>query len=64
MCTIGGPGTGVPLQTFPGGRVYMAYALFDGPDEQRGRIMFSRSLDCGVTWSAAADPEPRSRAPT
>ena len=33
MCTIGGPGTDVPLQTFPGGRVYMAYALFDGPGE-------------------------------
>ena len=36
-CTIGGPGTGVPLQRFPGGRVYVAYALFDGPDEGRGR---------------------------
>ena len=32
-CSIGGTGTGVPLQTFPGGRVYMAYALFDGPGE-------------------------------
>ena len=43
MCTVGGPGTGIPLQTFPGGRVYMAYALFDGPGEERGRIMFSRT---------------------
>ena len=51
MCTIGGPGTGVPLQTFPGGRVYMAYALFDGPGEERGRIMFSYSADCAKTWS-------------
>ena len=51
-CSVGGTGTGVPLQTFPGGRVYMAYALFDGPGEERGRIMFSRSGDCGVTWSA------------
>ena len=51
-CSIGGPGTGVPLQTFPGGRVYVVYTLFDGSDEQQGRIMFSRSLDCGVTWSA------------
>ncbi len=52
MCSIGGPGTGVPLQTFPGGRVYMAYALFDDPGEQRGRIMFSSSANCGATWSA------------
>ena len=51
-CSIGGAGTGTPLQTFPGGRVYMAYALFDGPDEQRGRIMFSSSANCGATWSA------------
>ena len=51
-CSIGGPGTGVPLQTFPGGNVYMAYALFDGPGEERGRIMFSRSTNCGLTWSA------------
>ena len=51
VCTIGGGNTGVPLQTFPGGRVYMAYALFDGPGEERGRIMFSRSLDCARTWS-------------
>jgi len=50
-CSIGGPGTGVPLQTFPGGRVYVVHTLFDGVDEQQGRIMFSRSLDCGVTWS-------------
>ena len=44
-------GRALPLQTFPGGRVYMAYALFEGANEERGRIMFSRSLDCGVTWS-------------
>jgi len=50
-CSVGGGASGVPLQTFPGGRVYMAYALFDGPDEQRGRIMYSRSLDCGASWS-------------
>src|SRR5262245_31284307 len=51
MCTIGGPGTGVPMQTFPGGRIYIAYALFDGPNEERGRVLFSRSVDCGATWS-------------
>ena len=51
MCSIGGPGTGIPLQSFPGGRVYMAYALFDGPGEERGRIMLSYSANCGATWS-------------
>ena len=51
ICTIGGGNTGVPLQSFPGGRVYMAWALFDGPGEERGQIMFSRSADCGRTWS-------------
>ena len=52
MCSVGGGNSGIPLQTFPGGRVYMAYALFDGPGEEHGRIMFTRSSDCGVTWSA------------
>ena len=51
MCTIGGGTTGIPLQSFPGGRVYMAYALFDGPNEERGRIMLSYSTDCARTWS-------------
>jgi uncharacterized repeat protein (TIGR01451 family) len=60
-CSIGGPGTGVPLQTFPGGRVYMVYTLFDGTDEQRGRILFSRSSDCGATWST---PRVISRVPS
>ena len=50
-CTIGGGTTGIPLQSFPGGRVYMAYALFDGPNEERGRIMLSYSADCARTWS-------------
>ncbi len=51
VCTIGGGNTGIPLQSFPGGRVYMAYALFDGPGEERGRIMFTYSSDCARTWS-------------
>ena len=50
-CSIGGAGTGIPLQSFPGGRVYMAYALFDGPGEERGRIMLTYSTDCAKTWS-------------
>ncbi|MGQ0733234.1 MAG: putative Ig domain-containing protein, partial [Acidobacteriota bacterium] len=60
-CTIGGPGTGVPQQVFPGGRVYMVYTLFDDPGEQRGRILFSRSTDCGATWST---PRVISRVPS
>ena len=59
MCTIGGPGTGrAPCRRFPGGRVYMAYALFDGPGEARGRIMFSRSTDCGRRLEPASHPQP------
>jgi uncharacterized repeat protein (TIGR01451 family) len=61
MCTIGGGSSGVPLQTFPGGRVYIAYALFDGPGETRSRIMFSSSADCGQTW---ATPRAISRVPS
>ena len=57
-CSIGGGNTGIPLQTFPGGRVYIAYALFDGPGEERGRIMFSYSADCGRTLSAAPSAQP------
>jgi uncharacterized repeat protein (TIGR01451 family) len=52
ICTVGGPGTDAPLQTFPGGRVYIAYSNFQGPNEERGRIFFSYSADCGKTWSA------------
>jgi uncharacterized repeat protein (TIGR01451 family) len=58
MCTVGGPGTDAPLQTFPGGRVYMAYSNFQGPNEERGRILFSYSANCGQTWSP---PRPLSR---
>ncbi|HEY7502375.1 MAG TPA: FG-GAP-like repeat-containing protein, partial [Vicinamibacterales bacterium] len=51
-CSIGGGTTGIPAQSFPGGRVYVVYTIFDGPGEQRGRIMFSTSGDCGRTWTA------------
>jgi uncharacterized repeat protein (TIGR01451 family) len=50
MCSIGGT-AGIPAQTFAGGRVYIAYTLFDGPGEERGRIMFTSSADCGATWA-------------
>ena len=40
-------------QTIPAGNVYVAYSAFtgQGADEQ-SVIMFSRSTDCGQTWSA------------
>jgi hypothetical protein len=38
-----------PMQTFAAGNVYMAYAMFTG--SQSTKIMFTRSLDCGATWS-------------
>ena len=50
-CTIpAGPGNRPPAQSFPGGNVYVAYARFVGTTDQ-ARLMFSRSTDCGVTWS-------------
>lgn len=38
-----------PAQSFPGGIVYLAYAKFTGSTSSK--IMFTRSLDCGATWS-------------
>lgn len=42
---------GNPLQSIPAGNVYIAYNAFAGGNELAGAVMFSRSLDCGVTWS-------------
>jgi hypothetical protein len=39
-------------QTFPAGNVYMAYAMFvGGVINVRTKINFTKSSDCGVTWS-------------
>jgi uncharacterized protein YjbI with pentapeptide repeats len=42
-------------QTFPGGNVYVAYSSFLGlnndPQDVRSTLFFSRSRDCGSTWS-------------
>ncbi len=38
-----------PGQSVPGGIVYMAWARFTG--ERSTKVMLSRSLDCGATWS-------------
>ena len=48
-CVVGGGSS--PIQSFPGGNVYVVYTAFVG-DELHGKIMFSRSQDCGATWSA------------
>lgn len=42
---------GSPLQSIPGGNVYVSYTAFAGSETQ-GAIMFSRSRDCGGSWSA------------
>ena len=41
------------VQTIPAGNVYVAYAAFTGSGAtEQSVIMFSRSTDCGATWSA------------
>ena len=47
-CTI--PTT--PQRSFPAGNVYFAYAVFTGNSATpSSKIMFTRSQDCGKTWS-------------
>jgi len=38
-----------PTQSFPAGTVYFTWAKFTGSTSTK--IMFTRSLDCGATWS-------------
>jgi hypothetical protein len=38
-------------KSFPGGNVYLSYASFPTSDESHAAIQFSRSRDCGATWS-------------
>jgi hypothetical protein len=51
QCTI--PGTGpVPAQTFKAGNVYLTYTAVSGdPANLKTRLLFTRSRDCGATWS-------------
>ena len=42
---------GSTLPPFPGGNVYLAYAQFLDEEDFGSRILFSRSTDCGDTWS-------------
>jgi hypothetical protein len=46
MCTFNPFGT---PQSFPAGNVYLVWSRFTGSTSTK--IMFSRSLDCGKTWS-------------
>jgi len=46
MCTFSPFGT---PQSFPAGNVYLVWSRFTGATSTK--IMFSRSLDCGRTWS-------------
>jgi len=48
------PAIAVDIPHTPCGNVYFAYAIFDGQDKNgvfRSKVMFSRSTDCGLTWS-------------
>jgi hypothetical protein len=48
-CSIPGSGSVTP-QLFPAGNVYVAYSRFTGGNDS-AKIYFSRSTDCGQTWS-------------
>ncbi|MCX6594231.1 MAG: putative Ig domain-containing protein [Acidobacteria bacterium] len=50
-CVVGGGES--PVQTFPGGNVYLVWTAFENGDDTKGRIMFSRSRDCGATFGPA-----------
>jgi len=49
---VPGPNNTAVTQSFPCGNVYIAWAEIEGTGTAlRSRIMFSRSTDCGATWS-------------
>ena len=42
----------IAMQSFPGGNVYIAYSVFTGTaPNMYSKIKFSKSSDCGKTWS-------------
>jgi hypothetical protein len=55
VCTITVPEPGAPggtvAQKIPAGNVYMAWSDFVGNNLLRTKVYFSRSTDCGATWS-------------
>src|SRR5579872_5737538 len=52
-CTVHAPqADGSTLQqTFPGGNIYLAYTTFVTDGVPPSQIQFTRSTDCGATWS-------------
>ena len=52
-CTIQAPQlSGAPVsQTFAAGNLYLAYTTFVNEDQPPSQVMFTRSADCGVSWS-------------
>ena len=52
-CQISTPQkNGTPVrQSFPAGNVYLAYTTFESETQPPSQILFSRSADCGATWS-------------
>jgi hypothetical protein len=55
-CTITQPlkNGNVFTQTFPVGNIYLAYTSFTDESKPPSQIYFSRSTDCGATWSKPA----------
>jgi hypothetical protein len=53
VCTISVPQkNGNPLiQKFPAGNAYIAYTTFTDETKPPSQIVFSRTTDCGATWS-------------
>jgi len=56
-CTIpANPAKGIPAQSFKSGNIYLAYTEITNSTNENvttsSNIVFSRSSDCGVTWSA------------
>jgi hypothetical protein len=49
-CAIPGSG-GVPDQVVPAGTIYAAYSVFLGNSNPHSKILFTKSGDCGATWS-------------
>src|SRR5262249_37412978 len=41
----------VTTQTIPATPVYVAYAVFTGQSDVRSKVMFTKSVDCGQSWS-------------
>lgn len=56
VCVIPGPSLKTVIsgaETFPAGNIYVAWTQFvGGEDSTNAQILFARSSNCGLTWSA------------